>query len=159
MNDHPLSSSSAALTFLEQRFRGRYEDDGALRLPRLDLVSSRGPLHNGSPVSYGKLLLCALKALGENQEITDLQVGGYTRGLEVYTSSSRRFIIGDAFVIGDEPLHGDHEECAMCAYQIVEEITGLDRTDLEMIRHCCTTSVTLNKSEEAWWDLTYTSKG
>jgi len=147
-----LSSPEASLEFLLWKFnRNSVLDDGALGLPRLDLASAWGPFDDDYiPVSYGDLLLSAMKTLDPNATVTKIVIGGYSEGLALYYGERRLFVVGDAFVIGNEPIRGDHSECAMCAYNIVMTITGLSRQELHPIREIETRSVVLERNYGTW---------
>ena len=151
--DTPQSS----LDFLIQKFRGRTLVDGAIFLPRLDLCFPTGPMGTETDVvlSYGELIQSAAHALGRSSdEIDRISIGGYAEGLSVFASGKRLFVVGDAFVIGDEPIRGDHSECAMCAYWIAQTITGrtYDRNDkmLEPLRYVGTTRAEIIRNNGEW---------
>ncbi len=147
-----LGSPEDSLEFLKNRF-SRYEikDDGALYLPRLDLTSAWGPQDDdGIVVHYGDLVLSAVQAIDPDATITKIVIGGYGAGLALYYGERRLIIVGDAFVIGDEPMRGDHSECALCAFFIAGTITDLDNQALKPIRMIGTRGVVLEKNSRTW---------
>lgn len=156
--DQILSSPQATLGFLVEKFRGHLLQDGTILLPRIDLCSPLGPRGPKTWVQldYAELLKSAVQALGVSpSDIDKITIGGYREGLTIFAGDRRLFIIGDAFVIGSEPIRGDHAECAICAYWICQGLLkrkpSLKDELLAPIRRGGTTRMVLTRSGEGDW--------
>lgn len=122
---HLLNDSAATLDFLMKKFNGYKRKDKCIVLPRLGLTSPYGPYdyERDHPVSYGRALRIAMSGMG--REPHTVTIGGYNEGLTIFDADDKPvFNVGDAFVVGGEPILGDHYECARCAYEIVKELMG-----------------------------------
>ncbi|NCC19752.1 hypothetical protein EOM33_01695 [Candidatus Saccharibacteria bacterium] len=156
-----LSSPQSTLEFLMKKFRGRPLPDGAILLPRIDLCSPTGPRgpETWVQLDYSRLLRSAVRALGFSPgDIDRIVVGGYGEGLTIFADGRRLFVVGDAFVIGDEPIRGDHSECALCALWICQGLLEREpsRKDelLAPIQSTRTSLVEFTRNKEGEWVMT-----
>lgn len=146
-----LDDPAATLAFLMETFSGYKRDDDCIVLPRLDLVSPYGPYNynGGHPVSYGKALKVAISGMGK--EPYTITIGGYNDGLTIFDADIKPvFNVGDAFVIGNEPIRGDHDECARCAYEIVARLIDAPSGVSDVIVDWNTTDVLIEHTAGGW---------
>lgn len=144
-----LSNPEIALDFLLSKFHGEVDADGCINLPRIDLSRPTGPLDEARrPVDFSEIISRIMQHNGDVP--TKITIGGQSEGLTIYSGEKKCFVIRNAFVIGEEPLFGDHRECAWCAYHLVQGLTG---EDVQVIVIIQTKHVTLEKDDSGKWSI------